>query len=59
MVRAVPEVVHPPHAKPTIMAMTAPTIRPQMPYFTFAAVHRYVPFPVSLRCFVDDQKITD
>jgi hypothetical protein len=38
MVRAVPEVVQPPHAKPTIMAITAPMIRPQIPYLTFAAV---------------------
>src|SRR5687768_1285029 len=38
MVSAEPIVLQPPHTKPTIIVMTAPRIRPQMPYFTFAAV---------------------
>src|SRR5260370_32847544 len=42
IVWVVPEVVQPPHAKPTIIAMTAPQIRPQTPYLTFAAVSSFI-----------------
>src|SRR5919198_1635617 len=39
---AVLEVVQPPHAKPMIIAMTAPQIRPQTPYLTFAALSSFI-----------------
>src|SRR5258705_4999769 len=42
IVWVVPEVVQPPHAKPMIIEMTAPQIRPQTPYFTFAAVSGFI-----------------
>src|SRR5206468_4071018 len=42
IVCVVPEVVQPPHAKPMIIAITAPQIRPQTPYFTFAAVSGFI-----------------
>jgi hypothetical protein len=37
----VPKVVQPP-AKPMIMAMTAPQIRPHTPYFIFAALSGFI-----------------
>src|SRR3990170_432329 len=38
----VPLVVQPPHAKPMIIAMTAPRIRPQTPYLTFTSVSGFI-----------------
>ena len=37
----VPEVVHPPHAKPVIITTIAPTIIPQTPYLTFDGIFRF------------------
>ena len=45
IVRVVPAVVQPPHAKPVIIAMIAPQIRPQLPYFTFAVVSAFIDVP--------------
>jgi hypothetical protein len=38
----VPEVVQPPQAKPMIIAMTAPQIRPHTPYLIFAVVSGFI-----------------
>jgi len=42
LVRLVPAVVQPPHAKPMIIAMMAPQMRPQIPYFIFAALAGFI-----------------
>src|SRR5438309_8667848 len=43
--RLVPPVFQPPHAKPMIIAMTAPQIRPQTPNLTLPAVSGFIEQP--------------
>src|SRR5438445_2439390 len=47
--RLVPPVFQPPHAKPMIIAMTAPQIRPQTPNLTLPAVSGFIEQP-PLKC---------
>src|SRR5688572_2518152 len=42
LVRLVPAVVQPPHAKPMIVAMIAPQMRPHIPYLIFAALSGFI-----------------
>src|SRR5256885_5731412 len=42
IVWVVPEVVQPPHAKPMIIAMTAPQIKPQTPNLIFVVVSGFI-----------------
>src|SRR5690242_16055219 len=43
--RPVPPVVQPPHAKPMIIVITAPQIRPQIPNLTFPPVSGFIDVP--------------
>jgi len=49
--RLVPPVVQPPHAKPTIIVMTAPQIKPQTPNLTFPPVSGFIDVPSGARRF--------